>query len=106
MERILDLTVRGTTEQREDSWVIKCLELGIIVYGSTEEEANESFAGAVETLVNSFGENYNVLTAWQERKQLDYRFSSSPEVTMAGTIPDHAPIPFEERMRVAVGAPA
>ena len=41
MAQVLDLTLRGTTEQREDRWVIKCSDLGILVYGSTEEEVQD-----------------------------------------------------------------
>ena len=107
MAQVLDLTLRGTTEQREDRWVRKCSDLGILVYGSTEEEVQESFAEAVDALVNSFGENHDLLTSWLDQKQVDYRYYSRPEeMAEAGTFTEPTAIPFKERRRVPVGAPA
>lgn len=108
MGRTLDLTLKGTEEQREDRWVVKCLELGIIVYGHTQKEAQGSFFGAVQALVISFGDDDDELTAWLDKKHVNYRlqYGSKEELMMPDAVFEHEPIPFRERLRVAVGAPA
>ena len=68
----LNLSLTGTKEQRPDRWTIYCNTLGFIVYGSTEEEADNAFGGAVKALVESFAGDLAGIETWLAKKGVEY----------------------------------
>ena len=64
----LELTVRGSEEEREDMWVVRSLEFGFTVYGRTSEEANQAFVDAMTTFILSFGDDLALLRDYLDKK--------------------------------------
>ena len=98
----MELVLKVTEEEREDRWAVKCLDLGIIVYGESQEDANEAFNGAVKALVNSFDGDNTGLRAWLDKKGVLHRIINEPART---SVPAQVDV-VERLLEVAVGTPA
>ena len=73
-DTVLKLTLRGTVEERDDRWVIKCFDgMAIVVYGLTQKEAEDSFLGAVEAVVDSYKSNED-LERWLNAHGMIYEW--------------------------------
>lgn len=98
----MKLVLKVTEEEREDRWAVKCLDLGIIVYGESQEDAMKAFNGAVKALVHSFDGDKAGLRAWLDKKGVLYQIINEPDHS-----PELAPADVVERLlEVAVGTPA
>ena len=73
-DTVLKLTLRSAVEQRDDRWVIKCFDgMAIVVYGLTQKEAEDSFLGAVEAVVDSYKSNED-LERWLKANGIMYEW--------------------------------
>lgn len=77
-EQVLELKVRGSEEERDGKWAVRSYEFGFTVYGETREAAIEAFDGAVDALVNSFGDD-GLLRNFLDKKGVYYRFPTEPD---------------------------
>ena len=97
---LLELTLQCVKEEREDRWVVKCLDLGLVVYGKSEQDAEQSFSTAVDALINAVSTSRPRLQSYLNSKGVQYTLTSYPDTARSSGVN------FTKRLEVPIGATA